>query len=287
MPLYLAIATGGGFFLGCCGALLVDTLDNKISSVDNLEQLTGQAVFGALPFVKDGIEKDYVASIAAPQSPYAEAIRAVRTSILFWQSTTPPKVILVTSSLEHEGKSTFSANLATVLAQQGRKVLLVDADLRRGRQYKRFAVKQRPGLSEMLTGQIDSSTVSSPENIPNLSVLSSGTVPPNPSELLGSQAMQACVQVWQTQYDFVIFDGAPVLPVTDSVSLHALADATLLLVRSGVAEKAHVKRSYRMLARNNHLLGVVMNALQANDSSYYGYYGYKKYGYNYKENADA
>jgi capsular exopolysaccharide synthesis family protein len=287
VPLYLAIAAGGGFFLGCCGALLTDTLDNKISSVDDLEQLTGQTILGALPFVKDEEGKNHVVAMTSPQSPYAEAIRAVRTSILLWQSSTPPKVILVTSSLEHEGKSTFSANLAVLLAQHGHRVLLVDADLRRGMQYKRFAVKQRPGLSEMLTGQIDSSTVSSPKDIPNLSVLTAGTVPPNPSELLGSQAMQACVQVWQTQYDFVIFDGAPVLPVTDSVSLHALTDATLLLVRSGVAEKAHVKRSYRMLARNNHLLGVVMNALQANDSSYYGYYGYKKYGYNYKENADA
>ena len=288
VPLYLAIAAAGGFFLGCCGALLVDTLDNKINSIEDVEQLTGKSILGALPFVKDDEGKGEVISIASPQSPYAESVRAIRSALLLWQSSEPPKVILVTSSLEGEGKSSFSTNLAAMLAQQGHRVLLVDADLRRGRLYKRFALKSRPGLSELLAGLGKNMVIPSVEEIPGLSVLLAGTVPPNPSELLGSKSMGVCIELWRQEYDFVILDGAPLLPVTDSVSLHALADASILLVRSGLAEKPQVRRSYQMLTqRDDHLVGLVLNGLRANSDSYYGYYGYKKYGYNYKEKADA
>lgn len=152
VPLYLVIAVAGGFFLGCCGALLVDTLDNKINSIEDVEQLTGKTVLGALPFVKEEKGKGFIISSESPESPYAESIRAIRSALLLWQSDAPPKVVLVTSSIEGEGKSSLSTNLAVMLAQQGHRVLLVDADLRRGRLYKRFALKSRPGLSELLAG---------------------------------------------------------------------------------------------------------------------------------------
>ena len=175
-----------------------------------------------------------------------------------------------------------------MLAQQGHRVLLVDADLRRGRLYKRFALKSRPGLSELLAGLGKDMAIPTVQSIPGLSVLPAGTTPPNPSELLGSKAMGVCIELWRQEYDFVLLDGAPLLPVTDSVSLHALADASILLVRSGLAEKPQVRRSFLMLTqRADHLVGIVINGLRSNSDSYYGYYGYKKYGYNYKENADA
>ena len=288
VPLYMSIAVAGGFFLGCCGALLVDTLDNKINSIEDVEQLTGKTVLGALPFVKDEEGESFAKSIASSQSPYAESVRAIRSALLLWQSDAPPKVILVTSSLEGEGKSSFSTNLAVMLAQQGHRVLLVDADLRRGRLYKRFALKSRPGLSELLAGLGKDMVIPEVHDVPGLSVLPAGTTPPNPSELLGSKSMSACIEQWRQQYDFVLLDGAPLLPVTDAVSLHALADASILLVRSGLAEKPQVRRSYQMLSqRADHLVGIVINGLQSNSDSYYGYYGYKKYGYNYKEGADA
>lgn len=288
VPLYMAITLGGGFFLGCCGALLVDTLDNKINSIEDVEGLIGKTVLGALPFVKEEDGKGSVISVTVPQSPYAESIRAIRSALLLWQSSAPPKVVLVTSSLAGEGKSSFSTNLAAMLAQQGHRVLLIDADLRRGQLYKRFDLKSRPGLSEILAGLGKNTSISSALDIPKLFVLPAGTTPPNPSELLGSQSMGTYIEQWRQEYDFVILDGAPLLPVTDSVSLHALADASILLVRSGVAEKPQVKRSYQMLTKNaDHLVGVVINGLRANSESYYGYYGYKKYGYKYKEDADA
>ena len=288
VPLYLVIAVAGGFFLGCCGALLVDTLDNKINSIEDVEQLTGKTVLGALPFVKEEKGKGFIISSESPESPYAESIRAIRSALLLWQSDAPPKVVLVTSSIEGEGKSSLSTNLAVMLAQQGHRVLLVDADLRRGRLYKRFALKSRPGLSELLAGLRKDMAIPTVQGIPGLSVLPAGTTPPNPSELLGSKAMGVCVELWRQEYDFVLLDGAPLLPVTDSVSLHALADASILLVRSGLAEKPQVRRSFLMLTqRADHLVGIVINGLRSNSDSYYGYYGYKKYGYNYKEGADA
>jgi capsular exopolysaccharide synthesis family protein len=288
IPLYMAIALGGGFFLGCCGALLVDTLDNKIISIANVEEITGQSILGALPFVKDNDGKSDLIAITDPQSPYAEAMRAVRTSLLLWQPETPPKVILVTSSIAGEGKSTLSTNLATVLAQHGRRVLLVDTDLRRGTLHHRLNLPEGPGLSTLLSGQWNDPTIPAVKSIAGLDALQVGPVPPNPSELLDSDTMRTWIARWRKTYDFVILDGAPVLPVTDSVSLSTLADATLLVVRTGLTEKPQAKRSYYLLEeKSKHPVGLVLNGLHNSDENYYGYYGYKTNNFPYRSNRNA
>ena len=151
VPLYMAIALTGGFFFGCCGALLADTLDNKINSIAEVEELIGQALLGALPkFRFNGIEGISVLNEA--HSVYAEALRAIRTALLLSQSEAPPKLLLVTSSIAGEGKSTLSVNLAVVLAQTGCHVLLVDADLRRGTNTDRLHLPNEHGLSTLLSG---------------------------------------------------------------------------------------------------------------------------------------
>lgn len=288
VPLYMAIALGGGFFLGCCGALLVDVLDNNINGIISLEELTGQSILGALPFAGDQDGKGFVISVKDPQSSYAEAMRAIRTALLLWQSETPPKVILVTSSIAEEGKSAVSVNLAAVLVQHGRRVLVVDADLRRGTIRKRLGLPDGPGLSAVLSGQWDDAKIPAVEDIAGLDALQAGVVPPNPSELLDSDTMRSCLERWRREYDFVILDGAPVLPVTDSVTLNTLADATILVVRDGVTERPQVKRSYLTLMRNRkHSVGLVLNGLRAGDSSYYGYYGHKKNKSPYGSDRDA
>jgi capsular exopolysaccharide synthesis family protein len=290
IPLYMAIALAGGFFLGCCGALLVDTLDNKINSVANLEELTGTSIVGALPFVEKDEKSVHLIPVETPQSPYSEAMRSIRTALLLWQSETPPKVILVTSSIEGEGKSALSVNLAAVLVQRGQRVLVVDADLRRGALRKRLNLPKGPGLSGLLSGQfID--VVLSVEGFAGLDVIQAGVVPPNPSELLDSDAMRTRLAQWKAEYDFVILDGAPVLPVTDSVTLNSMVDATLLVVRNGVTEKPQVKRSYQMLLRNGkHPVGLILNGLLSDDKGYYGYYGYygkRKSGFPYGGDRNA
>jgi len=140
----------------------------------------------------------------------------------------------------------------------------------------------------MLSGQWGRGAIPAVESIPGLYALQAGPAPPNPSELLDSEAMRLRIEQWREQYDFVILDGAPVLPVTDSVTLNSLADATLLTVRNGMTEKPQVKRSYTMLARNGkHPVGVLLNGLRSDDANYYGYYGYYSNTYAYGGHQDV
>ena len=287
VPIYLLVSLCAGFILGTCGALLVDTLDNKINNVTDLEGVFGRTVMGVLPEVAN--EKEGILLVDAPESTYVEALRSLRTAVLLSQGDAPPKTILVTSSLAAEGKSTSAINLAAALAQMGRKTLLVDTDLRRGKVRRRLHLAKHDGLSNLLAGQAKTPEIQFLEEIPNLFVVTAGSKTPNPSELLGSKAMQDWLERWKSEYDFVVLDSAPVLPVTDSVTLNMLVDVTLLLSRVGVTEKPQIARSYNMLTRGGeHFVGLVLNGLQMGDSSYYGYYGYRKHAYPYgNETADA
>lgn len=287
IPLYMAIALGAGFFLGCCAALLVDTLDNKINSVAEVEELTGKSILGVLPvFPFKSIEG--IAVLNEAHSTYAEAMRAIRTALLLTQSGTPPKVLLVTSSIVGEGKSTTSINLAVVLAQTGRHVLLVDADLRCGTIRSRLGLPRHPGLSALLSGLQKDVILPSVAGLEGLDVIPAGATPPNPSELLDSEIMRKSLAQWREQYDFVVVDGSPVLPVTDSLALNAYVDATLLLTRNCKTQKPQLRRSYRLLTENSkHYVGVLLNGIHANDAEYSGYYGTSKYSDAYGENHDA
>lgn len=282
VPLYLLIALCGGLFLGTCGALLADALDNKINTVSDLETEIGESVLGLLPKVSETAGRALI--LDDPQSPYVEALRAMRTGILLSQGDAPPKVILVTSSLASEGKSTTSVNLAIALTQTNKKTLIVDTDLRRGTLRRKFRLHHSAGLSDLLAGQCDSPKIHAVEGVPNLYVVVAGSKSPNPSELLGSSAMRKCIERWKSDYDFVVLDSAPVLPVTDTVTLNTLVDITVLLAFSGLTEKPQVKRSYNLLRRGGkHFVGLVLNGLAIRDKSYYGYYGYHDKTYAYKE----
>jgi capsular exopolysaccharide synthesis family protein len=198
------------------------------------------------------------------------------------------RVILVTSSIASEGKTTFSANLAVILAQANRKVLLVDMDLRRGHLHRRLGVSNRQGFSEMLAGHELLDPIGSfIPGLPQCHALLAGATSPNPSELLES-GIARCIAEWRNNYDFIILDGPPVLPVTDAVLVNPLADITLLLTRVRLTERPQLRQSYRTLAEGTkHYIGVVLNGLRPRDESYYGYYGYRKNVYNYSEDDNA
>lgn len=282
VPLYLLIALSGGLFLGICGALLADALDNKINTVSDLETEIGESVLGLLPDVAETAGRALI--LDDPQSPYVEALRAMRTGILLSQSDAPPKVILVTSSLASEGKSTTSINLAISLAQTDKKTLIVDADLRRGTLRRALRLHHSTGFSDLLAGRCDSPQIHTVEGVPNLYVVVAGSKTPNPSELLGSAALRNWIERWRSDYDFVVLDSAPVLPVTDTVNLNTLVDVTIVLARSGLTEKPQIARSYNLLRRGGkHFVGLVLNGLAIRDESYYGYYGYHDKTYVYKE----
>jgi len=194
-------------------------------------------------------------------------------------------VLLVTSPLAQEGKTTTSVNTAIVLAQRGARVLLVDADLRRPSIHKAFGVPQRPGLSEYLTGNISECPLTPWPQLPNLHLLPSGGAPPHPAELLGSALMNNILAEWRKQFDHIVIDTPPALSVTDAVLLSVQADSVILVIRSGQTTKQALRRARQLLAYvNSKIIGVVVNAMDLNASDYYYYYGYygKKYGYYYK-----
>jgi capsular exopolysaccharide synthesis family protein len=207
--------------------------------------------------------------------------------MLISRSGDPPKVILITSGSPGEGKSTVSLNLAASFAQYSKKVLLVEGDLRRPTLARRLGIKEHTGLSVLLSDQTAHfEPVLFPQQ-PNLDLLFAGPTPPYPAEMLGSVRMKQLMDDWQKDYDFVLIDSPPVLPVTDAQILAAYADAIVLIVRVGVTSRVAAKRAASLLiphAKNadSPNVGVVVNSISTRSAAYYGYYGYyggQKYEY--------
>jgi capsular exopolysaccharide synthesis family protein len=283
----------GGLFLGSLAGLVVDMLDNKLGSIQEAEELTGQTLLGATPFVDDMMRqgvaegKTRLTTLNDPHSTFAEALRSIRTSILLTGGGSQCRVILITSSIPGEGNTVISSNLAVVLAQSNRKVLLVDIDMRRGALGQRLNLAPGAGLSELLAGQQQEPRLQSISGVPLLDILRSGTSPPNPADLLDSK-FGRWLDVWREKYDFIVLDGPPLLPVTDAHIVHPMVDITLLVTRNRLTERSQLQRSYRLLAdASKHFVGVILNGLRPQDENYYGYYGYRKYAYHYGEDNDA
>lgn len=288
-----------GLVLGFAAIFFLEYMDRSVKTSEELERVTGFASLGVIPSANsvtgrgyaygsrgsgklravDAIETSGVELIphTDARSPISEAYRAFRTSLLL-ASAASPKVIAITSSFAREGKTTTSVNLATVLAQMGKPVLLVDADLRRPRLQKVFVDKMNLGLVNYLAANIPIEDIVQPTEAPNLSVVLSGPIPPNPSELLASDRMKHFIAEMRARYAYVIFDSPPVLAVTDAVVLAANADGVVLCVHGGQTPREHVQRSAERLRQANiPVLGAILNNL---DLSQYGY-AYRKSYYDY------
>lgn len=214
-------------------------------------------------------------TIENPKAIVSEQFRTIRTNINFSNPDKEIKSIIVTSSSPGEGKSTSSANIAAVYAQAGKRVLLVDADMRKPTVHHTFGLKNIKGLSNYLTRQITQEEAVFETNQENLSIMPSGPIPPNPAELLASQSMNQLIADMTGHYDFVIFDVPPVLSVTDAQILSNRCDGTVLVVSSGEAEKAMVLKAKESLeASQANILGVILNNYTLErDHYYYQYYG--------------
>lgn len=211
-----------------------------------------------------------------PKNVVAEQFRTVRTNIDFSSVDKRLKTLLFTSSDVSEGKSTVSANTAVTWAQQGKKVLFIDADLRRPTLHSTFGLTNTQGLSTILVNNEDYHAITVPSVIDNLSVITSGPVPPNPAELLNSNRMKNFLQSVQAEYDLVILDVPPLLSVTDTQILAANVDGVVLVVRQGIAQRAAVKRAKELLTMvNANLLGYVLNDVAKKNGYGYGY-GYEQ-----------
>lgn len=210
-----------------------------------------------------------------PRSPISEQYKTIRTNIEFSSSINGDiHSLLVTSSGPGEGKSTTVANLAVVFAQQGKKILLVDADLRKPTVHYTFRKDNMMGLTNVLTKKATLSQAASASDIPNLFILTSGPIPPNPAELLGSKAMDELLIQATESFDLILFDTPPVLAVADAQILSSKCDGSVLVVRSNATViEAATKAKELLLAAQAKLLGVVLNDKKQKEHSYYYYYG--------------
>jgi polysaccharide biosynthesis transport protein len=228
-------------------------------------------------------------SLHLPQSHVSEAFRSLRTSLLLSRAEHPPQVILVTSALPREGKTTAAVNLAVTLAQLGDRTLLIDGDLRKPGISRAFDLTEDKysGLSSYLAGvnPLEQVTVAHPV-IPNLSAIPTGPVPPNPADLLSSQRLAQAIALLRNDYKFIVIDSPPVMAASDAVILSVLVDGVLLVVRSGETPKEAFTRTREMLtAVKCHMLGVLLNAVDAHSVDYYHSYRYYPYAYGQQERA--
>ncbi len=302
--LVLALSTIFGLGTGIALSFLAESLDHLIWSSEEISALVNVPLFGVIPHIKPGQQTTKPLSDAdarsfadpafvvlqRPKSQGSEAFRALRTSILLASAGGPPKTILITSAIPGEGKTTVCINICCALNQLGRRVLLVDADLRRGKIGEKFAMTGSFGLSGALTGSGNwRHAIRSVPNVPNLFVLPAGVPPPNSAELVGSAEMRALIEEWKTEFDNVILDSAPTLLVTDAVLLAQKVDMVLLISRIGVTSRAGLRRAAELLHTGQaSISGIVVNDTGAHDSYYgYGYrYGRKSAaGYYSEENA--
>jgi len=297
--LSLLVGLAGGVGL----ALLRDYMDNTVKSPDDIETLAHLPSLAVVPAFSqaNGNEKagkllkgvsanghDKRIELVAqhlPKSQMSEAFRALRTALLLSQADHPPQVILVTSALPREGKTTAAANLAVTLAQLGDRTLLVDADLRKpgvGRMLNLGSGKYA-GLSSYLAGvsSLELVTIQHP-TIPNLSAIPTGPLPPNPADLLSSHKLADAIAELRTKFKFIVFDSPPIMAATDAVILSVLTDGVLLVVRSGETPKeAFVRTRDLLLSVKCRLLGVVLNAVDSNAPDYYYSYRYYPYSQGY------
>ena len=307
----IALAFVVGLVGGIGLAVFREYLDNTVKSPDDIETLTGLpslAVVPSLPssnghhsklvrFGRDGSARSAdspkveLLSFAQPKSQISEAFRALRTSLLLSQAEHPPQVILVTSALPREGKTTAAANLGVTLAQLGDRTLLLDSDLRKPgiRRALNLPAGNEAGLSTYLAGvcTLDEITVAHPA-IKNLVALTTGPVPPSPADLLSSHRMREAIAELRRRFKFIVIDSPPVMAATDAVILSALTDGVLLVVRSGETPKEAFTRSRDVLAAVKcRMLGVILNAVNADAPDYYYSYRYYPYAYGYGYNEET
>lgn len=210
----------------------------------------------------------------SPKDPVAEQYRTIRTNIQFSGADQDIKSLILTSSGTAEGKSTTASNLAAVYAQQGLKVLLIDADLRKPTVHYTFRLENHAGLTNVLTRQSTLGQSVQETEVRDLYVLTSGPIPPNPSELLASHQMEELLKEMKQQFDMVIFDTPPILAVADAQILANQVDASILVVSSGKTEKeAALKAKELLVHAKSKLLGAVLNNRKADSGNYYYYYG--------------
>jgi succinoglycan biosynthesis transport protein ExoP len=271
-----------GLFGGVGLAFFFEYLDNTIKTPEEAETRLGVPVLGMIPLLEPKGENIEEIILKEPQSAFAESYKAVRTAIMLSSAVKHPQNILITSMGPEEGKTVTSVNLAMTIARSGYSVLLIDSDLRKPRIHTIFGLNNLSGLSTYLAGASSDINIVFKRPLTNLSVIPSGPLPPNPSELLGSNRMNDLMKILNEKFDIIIWDSPPLMTVTDSLILSKFLDATIVITRAGKTTYDIVRRGLKLLKGRreddikSHVLGVVINAIDIKKSDYY-YYRYYNY----------
>jgi receptor protein-tyrosine kinase len=277
MSLNLLIGLVVGLLLGVSLAVLRSLLDNTVKDRKSLEEITRVGLVGSIPVDKERRTEPAI-PFATDNSAIAEAFRKLRTNLQFLAVDDPPRVIVVTSSMPGEGKSTTSINIALALAEADHSVVLLDGDMRRPKLDKYLDLVGKAGLSTVLSGRASLSEVLQTTKFPGLTVLTSGGTPPNPSELLGSLAAKNLLRELRAKFDFVIVDSSPLLAVTDAAILAAGSDGVLVMARFGHTKRDQLEHAVGNLENvGARLLGAVFTMTPERGKSPYSY-SYSYYG---------
>ena len=277
--LNLIVGLLAGIGLGIGVAVLRQVLDTRIHGSREVADVTNATLLGGIIFDDEAIDRPLVVQVN-PQSPRAEAFRQLRTNLQFVEVADAARSFIVTSSVPSEGKSSTSVNLAITLAEAGSKVILIDGDLRRPKVAEYMGIEGAVGLTDHLIGRADLDDVVQGWGAGNLYILPAGQVPPNPSELLGSHAMKVLLETLEKDYDTILIDAPPLLPVTDAAVLSKLVGGgALMVVGSGRIRKHQLEAAIASLETvGGRLVGVILNLLPTKGVNAYGYYGYYGYG---------
>lgn len=298
--LSLMVAVAVGLVVGVGGAVVAEHMDRTVRDRAELQLVTGSVVLGLIPNIPEASHglrfrmpwlanghgapsRPRLVGRTAAGDPAAEAYRSLRTNINFARPASPPKALVFTSPMPGDGKSTTAANMALVLAQQGTRVLLVDADMRRGALNETFEQPAQPGLSNILVGAVRAEDAIRRIGLDQghaLDFIPGGVRPPNPAELLSSEALDRFIREMSAKYDVIVFDAPPLNLVTDAALLGAKADGLLLVARAGVTEEEPLAYAVDQIHRvRATLLGTILNGIDERRQGYYGSQGTRAHGY--------
>ncbi|MEY2867051.1 MAG: hypothetical protein RIQ43_1077 [Pseudomonadota bacterium] len=284
IPLNLAVALLLGLVLGLLLVLLLEYMDDTLKNSEDVEKRLSLAVLGVIPKLKEGQSLD--AAMADLRSAFSEAYRSVRTALQFATATGVPRSLLITSALPGEGKTTAAVTIGRNFSQIGKRVLLIDSDMRKPSMHKRMGIDNEIGLSNYLSSAVALEVIIRGTDYPGLSVITTGPLPPNPAELLHDDNMRRLLEYGLAHFDQVIIDGPPVMGLADAPIISSNVEGVLLVVEAGVTRKLIAANAVkRLLSARARLVGVLINKFEAKHAAYgYGYgYGYGAgYGaYNY------